>query len=154
MITLRNAAGSDAGLLRHMARSCPPLDLHTSYTYWVAAEYFGSGSYILEDDGICAGYIMTVQTPETIFVWQIGILPEYRGRGLSRRLIDRVLDDAAASGRGVEVTIAKNNAASFAAFTSAAGARGLVLEPKDTVELKDPDDPAFYENEIRYGIKI
>ena len=99
MITLRNAAGSDAGLLRHMARSCPPLDLHTSYTYWVAAEYFGSGSYILEDDGICAGYIMTVQTPETIFVWQIGILPEYRGRGLSRRLIDRVLDDAAASGR-------------------------------------------------------
>lgn len=152
MITIRKAQSSDAELLHHLARLCPPLDLHTNYTYWVAAAYFGSGSYILEDEGESVGYIMTVSNDKTLFVWQIGILERYRGQGLSRLLIDRVLDDAAALGKVVEVTISPQNTASRAAFAAASSARCLKMEPIDTLELRDLDDPCFFETEVRYRI--
>ena len=151
-LKLRSVKGSDANLLHHLALSCPPLDVHTNYTYWVVAEYFGEGCYILEEDNESIGYIMTIQTKDEIFVWQIGILDEFRGQGYSSLLIEKVISNAILTKRDVYVTIAKDNIVSFSAFSSVVKKSGLKMIPVDTVVLKDIDDSSFYENEIRYKI--
>ncbi len=150
MYTIRTALESDAPLLRRLAKNCPPLDLHTQYTYWVIAAYFGRGCFILEADGEPAGYLTTVDAPSTVFVWQIGILEPHRGKGLSRMLIRAAADYAKTVSKDLEVTIAADNAASYAAFRSFCDACGTPLERVGVAEVTDLDDPDFRETEIRY----
>lgn len=66
-ITIRNVEKTNNALLRHLAKQCPALDLHTQYTYWVNTYYFNKSSFILEDDGKTIVYIMTLNTPDVIF---------------------------------------------------------------------------------------
>lgn len=152
MYTLRNINESDHAIMRSLAKKCPPLDLHTQYTYWVNAAYFPDCSFILESDGEPVGYIMTVENSRILFIWQIGILPEHRGKGLSGQLISACLDYAASCGKKIQVTIAEDNIASYRSFLSACEKKGYKPEKVDTVRVTDNDDPGFEECEIRYEI--
>ena len=151
-ITIRNVQKTDNALLRHLAKQCPSLDLHTQYTYWATAYYFNKSSFILEDDGKPIGYIMALNTPDVIFIWQIGIIKEYRGKGLSCKLISAVMEYAKSINKPIEVTIASNNKSSFNAFKSAALKQNLKMIKSDEINIIDLDDDAFSENEIRYII--
>ena len=151
-ITIRNVEKTDNALLRHLAKQCPALDLHTQYTYWVNTYYFNKSSFILEDDGKPIGYIMTLNTPDVIFIWQIGIIKEYRGKGLSYKLISAVMEYAKSINKPIEVTIASNNKNSFNAFKSAALKQNLKMIKSDVINIIDLDDDTFSENEIKYII--
>ncbi len=150
MYTIRTATESDAPLLRRLAKNCPPLDVHTQYTYWVIASYFGRGCFILEADGEPAGYLMTVDAPSAVFVWQIGILEPHRGKGLSRMLIRAAAEYARSVSKALEVTIAADNAASNAAFRGYCSDCGTPFERVGVAEVSDLDDPDFRETEVRY----
>src|SRR5690606_20196666 len=50
-LRIRPTGPDDATLLRSLARRCPPLDLHTPYTYWVQATYFGDTCFVAELGG-------------------------------------------------------------------------------------------------------
>ena len=152
MYELRKINGSDCATMRYLAQKCTPLDVHTQYTYWVNATFFDKCSFILESDGEPAGYIMTVENPETLFIWQIGILPEHRGNGLSYQLISACMDYAASAGKNVKVTIAEENIASYRSFLSACEKKGCRLNKLETVRIIDKSDPAFEECEIMYEI--
>lgn len=154
MYTLRNATESDAPRLRRLAQLCPPLDVHTPYTYWVLAKYHGKSSFVLEQDGRPVGFITALEAPSAVFIWQIGILPDHRGQGLSYRLIDAVLGYARGVSKPLEVTIAADNDASNAAFTGACQKASAALEALDRVVVTDLDDPDFEEAEIRYRITL
>lgn len=151
-ITIRNVEKTDNALLRHLAKQCPALDLHTQYTYWVNTYYFNKSSFILEDDGKPIGYIMTLNTPDVIFIWQIGIIKEYRGKGLSYKLISAVMEYAKSINKPIEVTIASSNKSSFNAFKSAALKQNLKMIKSDVINIIDLDDDTFSENEIKYII--
>ena len=151
-ITIRNVQKTDNALLRHLAKQCPSLDLHTQYTYWATAYYFNKSSFILEDDGKPIGYIMALNTPDVIFIWQIGIVKEYRGKGLSCELISAVMEYAKSINKPIEVTIASNNKSSFNAFKSATLKQNLKMIKSDEINIIDLDDDAFSENEIKYII--
>ena len=119
---IRQAEEKDAPLLRHLAKNCPPLDVHTQYTYWVVASFYGEYSFfVYEKNGDSpVGYVMCVKTNDTLFFWQIGVRKEYRGRGLSRLLIDAVFKKAESETESpiLGVTIAKDNQNSYFAFLS------------------------------------
>ena len=151
-ITVRNVQKTDNALLRHLAKQCPTLDLHTQYTYWVNTYYFNESSFILEDDGKPIGYIMVLNTIDVLFIWQIGIIKEYRGKGLSYKLISAVMEYAKSINKPIEVTIASNNKSSFNAFKSAALKQNLKMIKSDVINIIDLDDNTFYENEIKYII--
>lgn len=150
MYTLRNIKESDAPLLRFLAKRCYPLDVHTHYTYWVVAKYFGMGGFILEEEGTPVGYLMTVDAPCMVLAWQIGILKEHRGKGLSQMLIEAVVQYAKSVSKNLEVTIASDNIPSYSAFHGYSVRNGIAFEKVDTVDIKDLDDPAFQEKEVHY----
>ena len=79
-LMIRQVQPEDATLLRELARRCPPLDVHTHYTYWVIARYFGKNSFIAEQEGRGAAYITSVENNDTLLIWQIGITEALRGR--------------------------------------------------------------------------
>lgn len=151
-ITIRSACGSDSPLLRSLAAACGTLDVHTPYTYWVACRYHGSSIFILEDAGEPVGYVMALDNPDCVFLWQIGILAPYRGKGLSQLLYAHVMDYAAAARKPLQVTIAPENKASLGALESCCRSRGLSIQVKDTLRLTDRIDPDFRETEIIYCV--
>ena len=152
MITIRNITEKDHAILHSLALKCPPLDVHTQYTYWVNATYFGKSSFLMLDDDNPVGYIMAIDTPELIFIWQIGILPEYRHKGLSRKLIDSCVKYADSIGKPMQVTIAEDNKSSYAAFSSYCSQEGKTFNKIDEIRVTDLDDSSFNEVEIRYEI--
>ncbi len=50
-------------------------------------------SFIALDNERTIGYITCVNGETGILIWQIGILQEYRGKGLSGRLIAKVFEE-------------------------------------------------------------
>ena len=151
-ITVRNACAADSPLLRALAAACGTLDVHTPYTYWVACQYHGSSIFILEDAGEPIGYIMALDNPDCVFLWQIGILASYRGKGLSQRLYTQVMNYAAAAGKKVQVTIAPDNKASFGALESYCRSHSLEIHTEQTLFLTDRIDPEFRETEVIYTV--
>ena len=154
MYNLRSVKEKDASTLRFLAVHCAPLDVHTPYTYWVAANYYGEGCFILEDDENPIGFIMAVETASSLFVWQIGILLEYRGKGLSKKLIEAVFDYATQRQKNMEVTIAEDNIASYSAFSRFCNHKNIRIDKVRLVEVRDLENLSFKENEIMYSIKV
>ena len=152
-LTIRSANADDAALLRDLARRCHPLDVHTPYTYWVVSRFFRQGCFLLEHSGEAVGYIMTVDTPECLFVWQIGLLEPWRGRNHSRTPIHAAAEHAARLGKEIRLSIAPENRASYGAFSAYCRDHGMCLEPCGEISLTDREDRDFREYEILYRMK-
>lgn len=124
--TIRAVTGTDHTLLHQLAGACPPLDVHTPYTYWVAARMWGSTSFIAAVDGFPVGFALAVANLHgTMLLWQLGVLPGWRRRGVAAALADAVL--AAADYhrmKRVDVTITADNTASLATIRAAASRTG------------------------------
>ena len=145
----------DAILLHSLARECPPLGLHTPYTYWVQAAFFGGECFIAELDHNPTGFITSVTTRDRQLIWQIGVLPDHRRHGYSQLLIDAVVQSAIAQGReGIEFSINPENVASFSAFKAYADRNGLVIHEIGTLHLTDPLNPNFREFESVYILPL
>lgn len=154
MYSLRNVSAADAALLKHLTKKCYPLDVHTPYTYWVVANYHAISSYILQYDKKPIGFITALDTPNVVFIWQIGILEEFRRKGLSEMLISAVFDYAKSVSKDLEVTIAADNDASKSAFASVCKKQNVKMVEKGVVELQDIDDDSFNEIEKKYRISF
>ncbi len=155
-ITLRPVTEQDAATLRTIAALCPPLDVHTPYTYWVISHFFGDISFLLEQETengqFPIGYITALETPKAVFIWQIGLLPEYRGQKLSQLLIGAVYEQAQKLAMPLCTTIDDDNISSRAAFGSFCAKNSLSMQPVGTVTLQASDIPGFYETESLYQI--
>ena len=154
---VREVKEEDAPILRHLAKNCPPLDLHTQYTYWVVASAYGDYSFLAYEKGGDSpiGYVMCVKTQDSVFFWQIGVLEDYRGKGLSRILIDAVFKKAEKNKDRptLGVTIAKDNQNSYFAFHNYCRDHGYSFIPDRTISVTDADDPLFLEEEIYYRME-
>ena len=102
-------------------------------------EYHAGTSLVaVDDDGDLVGFVMGFRvpaSPETVFVWQIGVSPDFQRRGIARRLLDEIarrplLGDV----DYLEMSIAPSNAASARLFDSWASRRGLSLVRTDCFE--------------------
>lgn len=153
-LIIKPVTEKDSALLRHLAVNCPPLDVHTPYTYWVVANFFGEYSFIAYDKEKPVGYIMCIVKDDMLFVWQIGIVADYRCKNYSSLLLKAVFDKALESKIGtISVTIAKENTASYNAFFAFCKRNGYSIQRYKNVKISDIDVPSFNEEEIMYLIK-
>lgn len=153
LVELRNVCEDDALLLQTLASECPPLDIHTPYTYWVIARFFGRSSFIAEISGEPVGYITSVDNGNELLIWQIGLKEKARGKGISEKLIRRVISDALAGGKKIFVSIDKNNQPSNGAFSAYCRRNGLKMTRERTVTLTSAVDPVFTESEELFRIE-
>ena len=151
-MNIRKANKDDYLLLRNMAKSCKPLDVHTPYTYWMVCNFFHDGCFIAEEDGIAAGSIMTIKGDDYVFIWQIGVVSEFRGKGLSQQLYKSVLDYARECRlKKIILSIAPDNDSSNFAFKKFCEKNELNLVQSGICNIEIPDEQ-FFEKENLYEI--
>ena len=84
-----------------------------------------------EQDGRLVGWLSGHRpptAPDDIFVWQVAVAAEARGRGLAGRMLEALLERAAVRDAAtLSTTITADNAASWALFEGFARKRGLAL---------------------------
>ena len=138
------------------------LDHNSPYAYLLWGDHFGSTSRILRDapaagtertEGDLLGFVMGFGVPDrphVLFVWQVGVAPEARGRGVASGLLDDLWAHHPHM-RGLEATVTPDNSASDRLFRAFAARHGLEVS---TEMAYRPDDfpTGAHEAEIRYRI--
>ena len=153
--SIRSVTTEDAGVLHSLATQCPPLDVHTPYTYWVLTHMFADGCFVAEVDGNPIGFITTVRKNSVAFLWQIGVTEAHRGTGLATRLLAEVVSWARSLNiTAVQLSIDPANVASTMAFTSFCAANELSLRRIGTLDLTIESDPTFVEHEDIFEIDL
>ena len=133
---------------------CPPLTLHTPYTYWVILSRSSELCIGAWQQDEFVGFAMAIPTLRNrVFVWQIGVRPAFRGRQIGQSLLERVWLAAEQSGfSSLETSVAPNNQASTATFASFAKSHGFGFEVAGETVCRDPAGD-IVEREIEYLLK-
>lgn len=153
-VTLESPSPDDGQHLWRLARDTG-LDVNSPYAYVLWCRDFAATTVAARDSagalrGFVTGYIRPDQ-PDTYFLWQVAVAPEFRGRRLARRMLDHIGDRV--TGRGIhylEATVTPDNAASRALFASFARDREAALSwtplfgqghfPAETPQPHEPED--------------
>lgn len=123
-VVLRMPRPSDGPAIHRLIADCPPLDLNSVYTYLLLSEHF-SPTCVLADtpdglQGFISAYVPPAQ-PAVLFVWQMAVHHEARGKGLAGRMLRELLSRPGSSAtQYIETTVGPGNIASRGVFASLA----------------------------------
>lgn len=141
----RTPRAEDGIAVWQLVREAGTLELNTAYFYLIFCSDFQDTSLVAEHDGQIIGAILGYRppkSPDTIFCWQVGVLPSWRGKGLASRMLkawsDHARDDSI---QYVTATVAQDNQASDRLFRRFARETGVSCEvsPHFTADLLPPD---------------
>ncbi|AOW92959.1 diaminobutyrate acetyltransferase [Rhodococcus sp. WMMA185] len=153
-VLFRSPQIADGVRLWEIAANTEVLDLNSSYAYLLWCRDFSRSSIVAVVDERIVGFVtgfIRPESPETLFVWQVAVDADQRGKGIAGRMLSSLLDRLAPDGiERLETTISPDNEASIALFTALARHRGMAIA-KD--ELFSPNDfPDGHEAEDLYTI--
>jgi L-2,4-diaminobutyric acid acetyltransferase len=128
---LRPPSLADGAAVAQLVRDAGELEPNTTYAYLLLCSHFASTCVVAEERGELLGVLLGYRMPDDqkrLFVWQVGVRPSARGRGVAKQMLGHLIDrpklqDVAT----LEQTIAPSNAASLGLFSSFAKSRGLEL---------------------------
>lgn len=141
----RSPVLADGIALFKLIKQCPPLDLNSSYLYFLQASHFAQTCRVAEQDGVLIGFVSGYRHPEhadCLFIWQIAIAPTTRGQGLAKQLLLNLLHYSTQQAplRRISCTISPSNQASQALFKSVARQFDLTLQISDFINAQHFDD--------------
>nr|WP_228817494.1 diaminobutyrate acetyltransferase [Nocardia transvalensis] len=126
------------------------LDANSSYAYLLWCRDFRGTSVVAEIDDRIAGFVtgyLRPEAPDVLFIWQVAVDHDFRGRGLGVAMLDDLVESVAAQGIStLETTVSPDNEASLAMFASLARRRDAELtkqtlfEPQDFPDGHEPED--------------
>ncbi|MGC2857167.1 diaminobutyrate--2-oxoglutarate transaminase [Novispirillum sp. DQ9] len=138
-LTFRRPTHRDGAAMWRLVKASGALDENSAYAYLMMGEWFADTCVVAEErlpggDRRLAGFVMGFvppNQPDTAFVWQVGVDPRQRGRGLGTRLIRQFIDRAPAGVCFLEATVTPSNAASEALFRASARTFGAGIQVRD-----------------------
>lgn len=109
------------------------LDLNTVYAYVLLCDYFRDTCRIARQGDQIIGFLsafVTPQSPDSLFVWQVAVDPDYRGQGLAASMLHDVIDIERAKGRCryVRATVSPCNEPSRRLFAALARSYGCAVD--------------------------
>ncbi|MGV9680310.1 diaminobutyrate acetyltransferase [Nocardia sp. NPDC003482] len=147
---IRTPRLGDGARMWQIAVDSQVLDANSSYAYLLWCRDFRGTSVVAEIDGRIAGFItgyLRPQAPDVLFIWQVAVDHDFRGRGLSVTMLEHLVDSVAAQGIStLETTVSPDNEASLAMFASLARRRGArmtrqtLFEPQDFPDGHEAED--------------
>lgn len=127
-IVLRTPETTDGAGVWRLVRRAGRLDVNSAYCYLMLCDMFRSTCAIAELDGMPVGFVSAFVKPEnrdTLFVWQVAVDPEHRGKGLGAAMLSELTQRAYSEPiRYMEATVSDSNAASRRMFERFAESMG------------------------------
>jgi len=145
--------------LYEIVSKCPPLDLNSKYAYFLIGEHFSKTSIVVTDGqdiiAMTSAYV-NPQKEDTLFIWQVAVLPEYRGMNLGHKMINEILKRPLLKKiKYLETTITEKNTASKKVFLNLAKNLNCHIKKKEFLSSEDftgIKDRTFHESELLYKI--
>jgi diaminobutyrate-2-oxoglutarate transaminase len=156
-VVIRRPLPEDGAALWELVEELGGLDLNSPYAYLLVARHLASTSAVAELNGELVGFVSGYRPPihdDVLFVWQVGVSPKARGRGLARRMILDILErDEARGVRWIESTVTADNLPSQRLFRSIARDLDteIAVSPYFPRELFPEDQPGTSEELHRIG---
>lgn len=124
-LLIRRPVLTDARAIWRLVRDSGVLDPNSAYCYLLLCDHFRETCRVAESDGRLVGFVTAYLMPghsNSLFVWQIAIVPEFRGHGIAKKLLLDLLSGAACGKvNRLQATVAPSNTASLALFRAIAG---------------------------------
>lgn len=137
-IIYRRPTLADGIHIHQLIKNSPPLDLNSSYLYFLQSSHFADTCVVAERDGEILGYVsgyMRPDAPTELFVWQLVVGENGRGQGVAKALVRQQITQAIELQRQrqsklltISCTISPSNLASQGVFKSLGKYFGLQLE--------------------------
>lgn len=154
-IVFRVPRKQDAPAVRRLIENSPPLDLNALYCYLLLCTHFAPTSIIAESNQAVCGFISAYVRPDkedTLFIWQVAVEKEFRGKGVARSMLLALLERRNATAlRYLETTVTPSNVSSDALFSSLAAYLNAGLT-KSVLFSESDFGGASHEEEILYCI--
>tara|TARA_R110000772_G_scaffold73216_1_gene159412 strand:- start:44402 stop:45010 length:609 start_codon:yes stop_codon:yes gene_type:complete len=155
-VGIRAPSIGEGALMWELARDAGGLDLNSPYAYMMAGRHFQSTCAIAEVYGKPAGFVMAYRIPsrpDVLFIWQVAVLPDFRGLSIAKRMFDNLLAREENTGvRTMEATVTRSNKASAALFAAFAKSRNAELDVRTGFTAADFPDGHGHEAEDLYVI--
>ncbi len=156
-VAVRAALKDEGALLWQLARDAGGIDLNSPYAYMLQCRNFSQTCVVAEVFGTPAGFVTAHRVPDrpnVLFVWQVAVLPEFRGFGIAHRMLSALVDLPACIGaRKLEATVTPSNGASTALFKTFAKARGAELDIRQGFVASDFPEDERHEQERLFTIQ-
>lgn len=138
-ISFRSPRIEDGIAIYKLIKQSPPLDLNSSYLYFLQATHFADTCLVAEKEGEIVGFVSAYFRPDeddSLFIWQIAVSEKARGHGLGKQLIYHLIRNQSSRPivRDVCCTISPSNKASQNLFKSFAEQHGLIIEKTPFLE--------------------
>lgn len=132
-LNFRKPVLNDGYGIYQLIKASPPLDLNSSYLYFLQASHFSDTCIVVEQDEAIIGFISAYyrpDKPQCLFVWQVAIAESARGRGLAKAMLLGLIKNQPSDSVMTELacTISPSNKASQGLFSSFAKTHGLIME--------------------------
>ncbi|GAB4291309.1 MAG: diaminobutyrate acetyltransferase [Thiohalomonadaceae bacterium] len=126
-LLLRKPHLADGQAVHALVRRCPPLDLNSSYSYFLLCSHHADTCVVAEQAGALVGFLSAYrlpQAPHTLFVWQVAVDAGMRGQGVAGRMLEALLTRPSCTGvQFIETTVSPSNLASRRVFARFAAQR-------------------------------
>ena len=123
-IIFRLPEKKDARSVMKLIEDSPPLDVNSLYCYLLVCTHFAQTSAVVEKSKEICGFISAYIRPDrndTLFVWQVVVKKDSRGKGIARGMLASVLQRSyPAPLRYLETTVNPSNTLSNALFSNLA----------------------------------
>ncbi|WP_047216468.1 diaminobutyrate acetyltransferase [Pandoraea thiooxydans] len=125
-LCLRVPDKRDGAQIHRLIEECPPLDLNSQYAYLLLCEHFSDTCVLAQAGDQVLGFISAYEPPsrsDVLFVWQVAVHRQARGRGLGQRMLRTLLQRPHLKHiQYIETTVSPENRASRSLFAALANA--------------------------------
>lgn len=135
--------------MHSLVAACPPLDTNSRYCNLLQATHFADTCILAEQEGELLGLVSGYRLPQraqTLFVWQVAVSPQARGRGLALSMLESLLGRLPEI-EFIETTVTPDNTASARLFKRLAEKRAAELK-KSVLFERDRHFEGHHDDEV------
>lgn len=117
-----------------LVQATQTLDVHHPYAYWLMFNHSPELCCVVERDEIIVGFATAMKhfgSSNAVFLWQIGVLPDFHQQGIGTQLAEHVIQQAFSTGfQEVYFTTTPDNLPTIRLFEKVTGQLGRHIEVK------------------------
>ncbi len=132
---VRDLREGDASQILNLVEVCGPyVAPYNVYAYWILENYYHSTCKVVEENNRIIGFVSGMPSIDkgSIFIWQICVRKDYRGKGVATLLLDSLFHTAKENKfEKVELSISESNYASQNLFKGYSQKNNLSIVEKN-----------------------